>query len=78
VYLKWKGHEPPIKILAFSHEYATIRLNMEWLDPQHLAVTYGASARPGDQVDVTFQAVKCSDISISLRELPPVVANGSK
>jgi hypothetical protein len=74
VYLKWtKGNVPPIEILAFSHEYATMSLNMEWLDPQHLVVTYGASASPGDKVNLHFQAVKCSDISISLRELPPVV-----
>jgi hypothetical protein len=79
VYLKWtKGDVPPIEILAFSHEYATMSLKIEWQDPQHLVVTYGASTRPGDKVNLNFQAVKCSDISISVRELPPVPANDLK
>lgn len=69
VYLKWtKGDVAPIEILAFSHEYATMSLKMEWLDPQHLIVTYGPSGKPADKVNLNFQAVRCSDVSISLRE----------
>jgi hypothetical protein len=79
VYLKWtKGDTAPIEVLAFSHEYATMSLKMEWPDPQHLVVTYGASARPDDKVSLNFQAVKCSDINISVRELPSAAANELK
>jgi hypothetical protein len=70
VYLKWiKGSQPPTQVLLFSHQYATMSLNMEWLTPAHLEVTYGVSARPGDHVKLDFQAVKCGDVDISVRDL---------
>jgi len=70
VYLKWiRGSQPPIQILGFSHQYATMNLKMEWLTPKHLHVSYGPSARPGDQVSLEFQAVKCAGIDISVRDL---------
>jgi hypothetical protein len=46
-----------------------MNLKMEWVTPTHLDVTYGASARPGDHVDLDFQVVKCAGIDISVREI---------
>jgi hypothetical protein len=54
-------------ILAFSHEYATMNLKMEWATPTHLHVTYGESARPGDHVSLNFQVVKTSGIDVSVQ-----------
>ena len=70
VYLQWvRGSQPPIQILGFSHQYATMNLKMEWVTPTHLDVTYGPSAGPGDQVSLNFQAIKCANIEISARDL---------
>jgi hypothetical protein len=70
VYLKWiKGSRPPTEVLEFSHQYATMNLEMEWVTPTHLNVTYGPSARPGDQVSLDFQVVKIGGIDISVRQL---------
>jgi hypothetical protein len=69
VYLNWiKGSQPPAQVLVFSHQYATMNLNMEWVSPTHLNVTYGPSASPGDSVSLGFQVVKCYGIDISVRE----------
>jgi hypothetical protein len=71
VYLKWvRGSQPPTQILGFSHQYGTMTLKMDWVTPTHLDVAYGPSGRPGDQVNVDFQAVRCGNITISLRKLP--------
>jgi hypothetical protein len=70
VYLRQSGQKPA-EILGFSHQYATINLHMKWLTPAHLEVTYGPSGRPGDTVNVDFQAVKFAAVEISLRYVPP-------
>jgi hypothetical protein len=66
---RFNGSQPPAQVLLFSHEYATMNLKMEWLTPTRLNVTYGPSARPGDHVDLNFQAVKCAGVEISVRDL---------
>jgi|SRR5208282_3785275 len=79
VYLKWiKGSQPPTQVLGFSHQYATMNLNMEWLTPTHLEVTYGPSASPGDHVSLDFQAIKCGGIDISVRDLSRETTNKSR
>jgi len=66
VYLKrTKGRDSAIQILGFSHQYATMNLKIEWVTPTNLKVTYGESGKPGDHVDVDFQAIKCAGIAIS-------------
>jgi len=57
------------QVLVFSQEYATINLTMKWVSPTHLDVAYGPSSRPGDQVSIVFQVVKCAGVDISVREL---------
>ncbi len=69
VYLRWtKGSEPQTEILAFDHQYATMNLNMKWLTPTHLDVSYGPSARLGDQINLDFQVVKMGGITITTHE----------
>jgi len=70
-----KGLQPPTDVLAFSHQYATMNLKMEWVTPTHLEVTYGPSARPGDRVSLNFQVVKCAGIDISVRALSAATMN---
>jgi hypothetical protein len=70
VYLKQiNGTQPPTQVLVFSHQYATMYLKkMDWSTATHLNSLYAASTRPGDQVDIDFQAVKCGGVDISMRE----------
>jgi hypothetical protein len=72
-----KGSQPPTQVLVFSHQYATMNLRMEWVTPTHLEVAYGESGRPGDQVSLDFQAVKCAGIDISVRHLSGETMNDS-
>jgi hypothetical protein len=77
-YLKWvKGSQPPVLVMAFSHQYATMNLKMNWLTPTHLEVAYGPSAKPADHVTLDFQAIKCGGIDISVRDLSKDTANPS-
>jgi hypothetical protein len=70
VYLKWvRGSQPPVQILGFSHEYGTMNLKMEWVTPKHLNVIYGESGRPGDSVEIEFQAIKCGGVEISVQHV---------
>jgi len=70
VYLKRiKGSQPPTQLLGFSHQYATMQLNMKWITPTHLEVTYGPSGEPRDHVNLDFQVVKCAGIDITVRDL---------
>ena len=55
-----------------------MNLNMKWLTPTHLEVTYGASAKPGDHVNLDFQVVKCGGIDISVREVSSETINLSR
>jgi hypothetical protein len=59
----------PTEILEFSHEYATMNLKMEWITPTHLNVMYGESGKPGDEVNLDFQAVKCGGVEISVQHM---------
>jgi hypothetical protein len=67
VYLKWTTR-PPVEILEFSHQYATMNLKMEWAAPRHLNVIYGEKG-PGDKVEIGFQAIRCADVEISVQHL---------
>lgn len=79
VYLKWvKGRQPPVEILGFSHQYATMHLEMKWVTPKHLAVTYAPTSKPGDHVSVDFQAIKCADVTISVEEVPSKTFDASQ
>jgi hypothetical protein len=70
VYLtRINGSQPPTQVLGFSHQFATMNLKMEWVTPTHLEVSYGASARPGDHVNLGFEVVKYGGIDISVRDL---------
>ncbi len=64
---------PPTLILAFTHQYSSrMYLKLEWITAKHLDVTYGygESGRPGDHVDLIFQAVKNNGVEITAREIP--------
>jgi len=70
VYLKWiRGSQPPVEILGFSHQYATMNLKMEWVTPRHLNVIYGESERSGDKVEIDFQAIKCAAVEITVQHV---------
>jgi hypothetical protein len=79
VYLKWTdGGKAPMQVLAFSHQFPTMNLKMEWMTPNHLDVTYGESARPGDHVHVDFQVVRYGNVDISLRDLSTQTGSASR
>lgn len=61
-----KGPKSPIDILAFTQNAKSIDLNINWLTPSHLEVTYKQPAV------IDFQAIKCGGVDISVRDL----ANG--
>jgi hypothetical protein len=68
VYLKRPdGSKPPIEILEFEDYGAqpsgTATVDMAWLTPTHLEVTYKGHAT------TDFQVVKCAGIDISVRDL---------
>jgi hypothetical protein len=44
-----------------------MNLEMEWVTPRHLNVVYGESGKPGDKVEIGFQAIKCADVEISVQ-----------
>jgi hypothetical protein len=51
------------QILLFDHQTDTVGLQMKWLSPTHLDVTYNQHA------SLDFQVVKCAGIEISVRDL---------
>ena len=71
VYLKKiEKSDQATEVLVFSHQYATMNLDMKWVTPTRLEVTYGASSRPGDHVHLDFQVARVSGIDITVHELP--------
>jgi hypothetical protein len=68
VYLKRPDDsKPPVEILELANESAypsgITSVDMAWLTPTHLEVTYKGHA------SLNFQAVKCAGIDISIRDL---------
>ena len=65
VYLKrTNGPKDEIEVLEFSHEDTPrMYLAMDWVTPKHLDVTYGSRAT------IDFQAIKCSGIDITARDV---------
>jgi hypothetical protein len=67
VYLNWTtGSQPPTEILELgdaTDALADTKVEMKWLSPKHLELTYG-----GNQI-VGFQAVKWASVDISVRDL---------
>jgi hypothetical protein len=74
VYLKWTTGSP-VEILGFSHQYATMNLKMEWVAPRHLNVVYGEKG-PDDKVEISFQAIRCADVEISVQHLDTAATSG--
>jgi hypothetical protein len=71
VYLNWtKGSQAEVQILGFSYEYEVPRgitnVEMNWVTPTHLEVTYKGNPT------VVFQAIKCGDVDITVRDLSGV------
>ncbi|HEY1926895.1 MAG TPA: hypothetical protein VGG92_05475 [Caulobacteraceae bacterium] len=60
-----QGNAPPFEILGFTHEYATMKVRLVWMNPQHLDIQFGPSDRRCDHVDITFQAIRAADIQIT-------------
>jgi len=78
VYLKdVESSRAPTQIILFSHQYATMNLNMQWITPAHLVVTYGPNSKPGDRVAVEFQAAKVEGVDISIQQQSGEAAGGS-
>jgi len=70
VQLKEVGRKGPGNtILLLSHEYRDIIISMNWDAPNHLNIKYRQSLRPGDHVDVNFQAIKCGNVVISAEKM---------
>ena len=68
VYLnRVKRSQPPMEILQLSDDYETpsdeISVEMKWLTPTHLELTYKGHRT------LDFQAVKCFGVDISVRDL---------
>jgi len=69
VFLK-QGSQSPVEVLDFSHQDSTMILNMRWLTPRHLDVTY--APLPGDSVTLDFEVVRVAGIEVSVHgALPP-------
>jgi hypothetical protein len=62
-----KSSAPPIEILELTDEFEKpddeIRVDMEWLTPTHLELTFKGHRT------LYFQAIKWADVDISLRDL---------
>jgi hypothetical protein len=58
-----KGRQDKIEILQLSQNATMVDLKLSWLTPTHLEITYKQPA------SVDFQAVKCSGIDISVRDI---------
>ena len=59
-------------IASFSQQYERMNLRLHWMDFKHLDVAYGPTRKPGDSVQVLFQAVLAfGEVHITLRNLPP-------
>jgi hypothetical protein len=77
VSLNWtKGSQNPVNILIFTDAPAepenTSVVEMKWLTPTHLELTYKGHRTIG------FQAVKCDGIDISVRNLSSGTIDGSQ
>ena len=74
VYLNWTtGSQPKTLILAFSggaSEPEGAKVEMRWLTPRHLEVTYRANHQ-----SVDFQAVKFAGVDITLRDVSSDLGN---
>jgi len=70
-----KGSQPPTSILQLSDTFEKpsdeITVEMKWLTPTHLELTY-----KGHQT-LDFQAVKCFGVDISVRDLSNETTNTS-
>jgi len=64
-----KGSQTPIQILLFTQNEKSIDLQMKWLSPSHLEVTY--KRHPS----LDFQAIKCAGIDISVQDLSNTTSN---
>jgi len=60
----------PFQILAFSHEYATMKIQMVWVSPKHLDIRFGPSDGKCDHVDMDFQAIQAGGVEISTEAFP--------
>jgi hypothetical protein len=67
-----KGSQTPIQILLFTQNEKSIDLQMKWLSPSHLEVTYNGHP------SLDFQAIKCAGIDISVRDLSSNTMNSSQ
>jgi hypothetical protein len=65
VYLQ-RGSQDSVEVLGFDNSYGAMWLQMQWLAPRHLEVSYGPRTSR-DILSVDFQAVKVADVEISLR-----------
>lgn len=76
VYLNWtKGPQPPMLILDLGDATvapADTKVEMKWLTPTHLELTYGGNQTIG------FQAVKWASVDISVRELKSAASDISQ
>ena len=76
VYLNWtKGTQSPREILILSNgtvEPGATNVEMKWLTPTHLELTYVGSR------DLDFQAAKYAGVDISVREAPSRAPDNSR
>ena len=65
VYLKQRG-QSPVEILGISYESAyplgITAVNMTWITPSHLSITYKG------QATIYFQVVKCAGVEITIEK----------
>ncbi len=66
VYLiRMNGSKEKTRILSFSHEYDTMRLEVKWISDENLKISYGGVKGKIDTVTPGFVAVKFADVNIS-------------
>jgi hypothetical protein len=65
VYLQRESQDS-VEVLGFDNNYGAMWLQMKWLTPRHLEVSYGPRTS-SDIISVEFQVVKVADVEISLR-----------
>jgi len=65
VYLR-QGPQDSVEVLDFDNEYGAMWLQMKWLTPRRLEVSYGPKTA-ADIISVDFQVVKVAGVEISLR-----------
>ena len=65
VYLRQESQDS-VEVLDFDDSYGAMWLQLRWLAPRHLEVSYGPKTS-ADIISISFQVVRVAGVDISLR-----------